>query len=159
MYTIKKLFKTHSPYLLLLTLIEGFVSIIVTLSFVYTDSLNYTASKILSGIGVDELLKTMYSSTWWALILLLLAFIVIFNLVTIIYHKMEFMFMSICCWFIMFILAINIGNPVYNILSVFALFVPIIIINIIAYRTEKNKLEELEEKKNTKKKQKNKAAK
>ena len=159
MYQIKKLFKDHSPYLLILTLLEGIISLVVTLSFVYTDSLNYTASKILSGIQVDELLQTMYSSTWWALILFLLAFIVIFNLVTIIYHKMEFAFMSICCWFLMLILAINIGNPIDITLSVFALYIPILIINIVAYKKEKTKLEELETKKTKKSNKKNKASK
>lgn len=170
MYTIKKLFREHSWYLLFLTLIEGILAVLVTLSFVYTDSLTYTASNILSGIGVDELLQTMYTSTWWALILLLLFFIVIFNLVTIVYKKIEFGFISICCIVAMMILAINLGNPITDIISKLALFIPIIGLSIIAYKTERDKLLELAEKKKekeekptkkttTKKTQKNKASK
>lgn len=147
MYTIKKLFRDHSAYLLILTLVEAFISIYVTLAFVYTDSLTYQSSNILTGLGVDELLQTMYTSTWWALILFLLAFIVIFNLVTIIYGKLEFAFMSISSWVIMMILAINVGNPIEDIITKLLLFIPIIIINIVAYKGEKNKIEKrLEEK-------------
>ena len=139
---IKEQLKEHSIYLLLLTLAEIILSIICTISFVYTDSLNYTASKILSGIGVDELLQTIYSSTWWALILLLLFFIALFNITGIIYKKLDYLFLSIGCWFGMLILAINIGNPIKDIISIFALFIPIIVINIVAYKNEKKKLTE-----------------
>lgn len=152
MNKIKTLFKEHSPYLLGLTLVEAIICLVVTISFVYTDSLLYTESNILANLQLDKLLQTMYSSTWWALILLLLAFIVIFNLVTIVYKKLEFTFISISCWVVMMILSINIGNPISDIISKLALFIPIIIINIIAYKTEKKKLEEQPKKKSKKNK-------
>lgn len=41
----------------------------------------------------------------------------------------------------MLLLAINIGNPIKDILFVILLFIPIILINIIAYKTEKQRLE------------------
>lgn len=138
---VKKLFKDHSAYLLILTFLETIISIICTLSFVYTDSLQYTESNILTALKLDELLYTIYSSTWWALILLLLFFIAIFNITGIIYKKLDYHFLSICCWSAMLILSINIGNPFIDILSRLALFIPIIIISIIAYKDEKKKLE------------------
>ena len=52
----------------------------------------------------------------------------------------------------MMILSINIGNPIGDIISKLALFIPIIIINIIAYKTEKKKLEEQPKKKSKKNK-------
>ena len=139
MKTIKKLFKEHSPYLLLLTLAEIILSVLATVSFVYTDSLQYSDSAILSS-GVEQLLETLYSSTWWALILFLLFFIALFAVMTIIYKKLEYFTISIGCWVEMLILSINIGNGLKEVLINILLFVPIFILNIIAYRTEKDKL-------------------
>ncbi len=139
MKVIKKLFKEHSPYLLFLTLGEIILSVFATISFVYTDSLQYSDSAILSN-GVEKLLETVYSSTWWALILFLLFFIALFALMAIIYKKLEYMTISIGCWVEMLILSINVGNDLKELAINLLLFVPIFILNIIAYRTEKDKL-------------------
>ncbi len=139
MKTIKKLFKEHSPYLILLTLAEILLSVVATLSFVYTDSLQYSDSAIISG-GVEKLLETVYSSTWWALILFLLFFIALFAFMSIIYKKLEYLTISIGCWVEMLILSINVGNDLKELLINLLLFIPIFILNIIAYKTEKNKL-------------------
>ena len=139
MKTIKKLFKEHSPYLILLTLAEILLSVVATLSFVYTDSLQYSDSAIISG-GVEKLLETIYSSTWWALILFLLFFIALFAFMSIIYKKLEYLTISIGCWVEMLILSINVGNDLKELLINLLLFIPIFILNIIAYKTEKNKL-------------------
>ena len=139
MKTIKKLFKEHSPYLVLLTLAEILLSIVATLSFVYTDSLQYSDSAIISG-SVEKLLETVYSSTWWALILFLLFFIALFAFMSIIYKKLEYLTISIGCWVEMLILSINVGNDLKELLINLLLFIPIFILNIIAYKTEKNKL-------------------
>ena len=139
MKTIKKLFKEHSPYLILLTLAEILLSVVATLSFVYTDSLQYSDSAIISG-GVEKLLETVYSSTWWALILFLLFFIALYAFMSIIYKKLEYLTISIGCWVEMLILSINVGNDLKELLINLLLFIPIFILNIIAYKTEKNKL-------------------
>lgn len=152
MNRIKQLFKEHSAYLLILTGLEIVLSIICTLAFVYSDSLTYNESLIFNALGVEKLLQTLYSSTWWALILLLLAFIAVLSLTSIVFKKLEYLFISICLWFVMFILALNFTKPLNDIVSVIILFVPVIIINIIAYRTEKNKL--ITESKKAKKKNK-----
>lgn len=136
---IKKLFKENSAYLILLTLGEIILSIICILSFVYTDSLSYSDSLIFNELGIEKLLQSMYSSTFWALILVILSLISIFSLTSLIYKKMEYQFISICSWFVLFILAINLNKSLIDNLSVILLFIPIIIINIVAYNTQKKK--------------------
>ncbi len=149
---MKKLFKEHSPYLLFLTLVETILSIVCIEAFVYSDTLNYSDSLVYNAIGIEKLLESMYSSTWWALILFTLAFITICSITTIVYKKMDYLFMGIMGWILMLILAINISKPLTDIFVTLLLFIPIIIINIIAYKTEKNKLEEKNKNKKTSKK-------
>lgn len=140
MKKIKKLFKEHSPYLLILTLCEGLLSLVCTLSFVYSDSLSYDDSLIYNAIGVEKLLETLYSSTFWALLLLILAFIFVLNITCIKYKNLEHGFISICLWVLMFILSINLTKNLMDNLMTSLLFIPIIIINIVAYKTEESKL-------------------
>lgn len=144
---MKKLIKEHSPYLLFLTLAEIILSVVCIEAFVYSDTLNYDDSLIYNALGIEKLLETMYSSTWWALILFTLAFITICSITTIVYKKLDNLFMGILAWIIMLLLAINVGKPLTDILLVLVLFIPIMGINIIAYRTEKNKLEIKKDKK------------
>lgn len=139
MKKIKKLFKDHSPYLLILTLCEIILSIVCTLSFVYSDSLSYNDSLIYNALGVEKLLETMYSSTFWALLLLILAFIAILNIASIKYKNLEYAFISICLWGLMFILSINLTKSLMDNLMTSLLFIPIIIINIVSYKTEQSK--------------------
>ena len=106
---MKKIFKEHSPYLLFLCVMEIIITIISIEAFVYSDSLNYSDSLIYSAIGIEKLLETMYSSTWWAFILFTLGFITIMTLTSIVYKKLEYLFISIMGWILMLLLAINIG--------------------------------------------------
>lgn len=145
---LKKLFKENSPYLLILTIAETILSIVCTMAFVYSDTLSYADSDIFSGLGVEKLLESIYSSTWWALILLLLALIAILSIATIYLKKIDYHFISILLWGEMMILAINLNNDLIDTLSILALFVPIIIINIIAFKDQKKRLESKQTKKN-----------
>lgn len=140
MKKIKNLFKEHSPYLLILTLCEGILSLVCTLSFVYSDSLSYNDSLIYNSLGIEKLLETLYSSTFWALLLLILAFIFVLNITCIKYKNLEPVFISICLWVLMFILSINLTKSLMDNLMTSLLFIPIIIINIVAYKNEENKL-------------------
>lgn len=141
---IKKIFKENSIYLIIVTILETILGIAMTLSFVYTDSLSYSDSLLIQSDGIQKLLENMYSSTYWALILLLLSFISIFSIVTLVFHKMEYEFISILCWLEMFILAINFTKSLTDNLATIALFAPIIIICIISYHKEKDKIRVLE---------------
>ncbi len=138
---LKKLFKDNSPYLIILTIAEVVLSVVCTIAFVYSDTLSYAESDIFSGLGVEKLLESIYSSTWWALILLLLALIAILSIATIHLKKMDYHFISILLWGEMLILAINLNNSLIDNLSIMALFVPIIIINVIAYKDQQKRLE------------------
>lgn len=139
---MKKLFKEHSPYILLIGAIEVILSIVSIEAFVYSDSLSYSDSLVYNSLGLEKLLENLYSSTFWALILFTLAFITICTITAIVYKKLDYFFMGILGWIVLLILGINVGNPIKDILTVFLLFIPILGLNIIAYKTEKKKLKE-----------------
>lgn len=130
---MKKIFKGRSKLLWGLTIVEGIISIIAILSFVYSDSLSYSDSLVFKSIGVEKLLESIYSSTFWALILLLIALVTIFSLACLIYKKMEFQFISICLLFVLLILAINLKNSITSNIASALIFIPIIVMNIMAY--------------------------
>lgn len=138
---LKQLFKENSPYLVVLTLAEAILSIICTLAFVYSDTLSYADSQVFNTLGVEKLLESIYSSTWWSLILLILAFIAILSIATIYLKKMDYLFIGILLWGELLILAINLNNSLIDNLSILSLFIPIIIINIIAFKEQKKRLE------------------
>lgn len=143
---IKRFFKENSLYLIILTLAEFILSTVCTISFVYSDSLTYSESIIYQSLGVETLLQSIYSSTFWALILVLLAIIVMFSITCLVFRKIEYQFISLLGWIELFILSLNFTKPIGEILSTCALFIPIIIINIICYKKEYDKLQLLNKK-------------
>ncbi|MBR6072952.1 MAG: hypothetical protein IKP76_01345 [Bacilli bacterium] len=144
--SIKRFFKENSLYLIILTLAEFILSTVCTISFVYSDSLTYSESIIYQSLGVETLLQSIYSSTFWALILVLLAIIVMFSITCLVFRKIEYQFISLLGWIELFILSLNFTKPIGEILSTCALFIPIIIINIICYKKEYDKLQLLNKK-------------
>ena len=145
---MKKILKENSIYLIILTIAEIIISSICTLSFVYTDTLNYNDSMIFNALGMQKLLQTIYSSTWWALILTILALIAILSVTTLIFKKLEYLFIGICLWIEMFILTLDFNKSPKDLFFSALLILPIIIINIIVYNKEK---EFLQNKKTSKK--------
>ncbi len=139
---MKDLIKNNSIYLIVLAVAESIISIIATLSFVYTDSLTYSKSLLIQMMGIEKLLEAMYTSTWWALVLLLLFFVALFSIMTIIYKDLKYMTLSIGCTIELFILSINLTKPITDILLNVLIFIPIFVLNIIAYRNESNKIKE-----------------
>jgi hypothetical protein len=137
---IKDFFKDRSIFLFVLTLVETILAIYMILSFVYSDSLNYSDSILLQSIGIQKLLENMYSSTWWGLILFLLSFISVFSITSLVYKKLEYLFISILLWVFMGICAINVGNNITINLSELAIFIPVIVLNTMAYYKQKDKL-------------------
>ena len=61
--------------------------------------------------------------------------------------KIEYQFISLLGWIELFILSLNFTKPIGDILSTCALFIPIIIINIICYKKQADKLKLLNKKK------------
>ena len=145
---MKKILKENSIYLIVLTIAEIIISSICTLSFVYTDTLNYNDSMIFNALGMQKLLQTIYSSTWWALILTILALIAILSVTTLVFKKLEYLFIGICLWIEMFILTLDFNKSPKDLFFSALLILPIIIINIIVYNKEK---EFLQNKKTSKK--------
>lgn len=145
---MKKLLKENSIYLVILTIVEIIISTICTLAFVYTDTLNYDDSLIFNALGMQKLLQTIYSSTWWALILTILALIAILSITTLVFKKLEYLFIGICLWVEMFILTLDFNKSPKDLFFSMLLILPIIIINIIVYKKEK---EFLDNKKTSKK--------
>lgn len=150
MEKIKKIFKDASPLLVGITLFEIVLAVICIIAFVYSDSLSYADSQVFNALGIEKLLESIYSSTWWALILMVLAFIAILSLTSIVYKNLEYLFISISLWFVMLILAINLKASILDNLSILAIFIPIIILNVLAYNQQKKKIEESQTKKRKK---------
>ena len=144
---MKKIFKENSKYLIILTIAEILLSIVSTMAFVYSDSLSYADSVVYEGIGIDVLLQNLYSSTFWALILVCIALISIMSIATLVFKKIDYLFIGIMGWIYLFILSINLTKPIGDILSTCAMFIPIIIINIICYKKEKEFIESKSRKK------------
>lgn len=132
---MKKLLKEHSPYLVFLCGFEILLTIVSILSFIYKDNVSIAW---LSDLNL--LISNLYSQTWWGLILLALGFISIFTLTSIIYKKLEYQFISTCIWVLISIIAINLNNSFGDILYTLMLYIPIIIINVIAYKQEYKKI-------------------
>lgn len=139
---MKNIIKENSLYLVGLAIAESILSVIATLSFVYTDSLTYSKSLVIQMLGIEKLLETMYTSTWWALVLLLIFFVALFSIMTLLYKDLKYMVISIGCTIELFLLSINLTRSIGEILLNILIFIPIFILNIIAYRNESKKINE-----------------
>lgn len=136
---MKQLFKKHSKLLLIVTLLELILSLYFLIYFGYMDRLNYIESSTKTINDLALLIQNMYTSTWWALIISFIILISILSITSIIYKKQEYHFISILLWIMLFILALDFTKSIkYNISNIF-IFIPIILINILAYKNEKNK--------------------
>jgi hypothetical protein len=138
---MKKLIKENSIYLIVFTIFEMIISTVCTLAFVYTDTLNYADSLIFNELGMQKLLQSIYSSTWWALILTILALITIMSITTLVFKKLEYLFIGILLWVEMFILTLDFNKSPKDLFFSALLILPIIVINIIVYKKEKEKIE------------------
>lgn len=138
---MKKILKENSIYLIVLTIFEMIISTVCTLAFVYTDTLNYADSLIFNELGMQKLLQSIYSSTWWALILTILALITIMSITTLVFKKLEYLFIGILLWVEMFILTLDFNKSPKDLFFSALLILPIIVINIIVYKKEKEKIE------------------
>ena len=135
---MKKKFKEHSKLLLIITFLEIILSLYFLIYFGYMDRLNYIESSIKTISDFALLIQNMYTSTWWALIISFIILISTLTLTSIIYKKQEYHFISIILWIMLFILALDFTKSINYNLSNLIIFIPIILINILAYKNEKN---------------------
>ncbi len=134
---MKNILKKNSKLLIIITLLEIILSLYFLIYLGYVDRLNYIESSTKTINDLALLIQNMYTSTWWALIISFIILISTLSLTSIIYKKLEYHFISIILWIMLFILAIDFTkNFTYN-LSTISIFIPIIIFNIIAYKNQK----------------------
>ena len=133
---MKKLFKENSKLLLLITILEIILSLYFLIYFGYMDRLNYIESSTKTMNDLALLIQNMYTSTWWALIISFIVLISALTLTSIIYKKQEYHFISIILWIMLFILALDFTKSLTYNLSNIAIFIPIILINILAYKNQ-----------------------
>jgi glucan phosphoethanolaminetransferase (alkaline phosphatase superfamily) len=134
---MKRIFKKRSKLLGLLTIGDNLLALFLLCYFNYLDRLNYAESVIHTTNDLALLIQNMYTSTWWALIILSICLIAAFKLVGFYYRDLKFILISSYLWVLLLILAINIKDNFMNNISVFAIFIPIIIFNFAAYINQK----------------------
>lgn len=133
---IKKLTKGRSKLLLLTTVLESILAIWIIIYFNYMDHLMYqSADTSFSGIAL--LIQNMYTSTWWALIILAYILITIFSITTLVFKDLKFHFISLCLWIILLVLAINFQDTLKNNIGTIFIFIPIFTLNIFGYKNQK----------------------
>ncbi len=131
------MFKNRSKLLLVSVILNSLFSIWILFYFNYLDRLNYSESLINDTAGLALLIQNMFTSTWWALVILTFVFITIFSLVSFIYKDIKFQFISICLWFVLLIISFNFKESFLNNLSAFSILLPFIILNIVSYFNQK----------------------
>ncbi len=134
------MFKRRSKLLFITILIESIFSGWALFYFNYLDRLSYLDSLSYDHIDIALLIENMFTSTWWALIILTFCLISIFGLIAFIYRDVKFQFASIMLWCVLFILAINFKDNVINIVSTIMLFIPILTLNIFSYFNQKKEI-------------------
>ena len=134
---MNKIWNNNSKLLIFITTLEFVLSTYFLIYFGYVDRLNYIESQAITMSDLAILIQNMYTSTWWALIIVSIILISIFSITSIVYRKCEFHFISILIWCMLFILALDFTKSFTYNLSNIAIFVPIILINIKAYFNQK----------------------
>ena len=134
---MKKIFYKRSKLLGIITFLETILALFSLSYFNYIDRLNYIESINNTTNDLALLIQNMFTSTWWALIILVVILISIFSLVSFIYRDLKFLFINILLWITLLILAINIKDSFINNLSTLSIFIPIIVINIVCYFKQK----------------------
>ncbi len=127
------MFKERSKLLFITICFESILSIWSLFYFNYLDRLTYQESLTNNSTDLALLIQNMFTSTWWALIILTICLIAIFGLVAFIYKDLKFQLISILLWFILLIIALNFKDSFFNNLSAVMIFIPIITLNIFSY--------------------------
>ena len=135
---MKKIFKDRSKLLICLTIIEMVLALWILIAFNYSNKLSYSEAIEYNQNNLTILIESMYTSTWYAVIILTANLISIFSLVSTIFKKQEFHFVSISLWCILMILAVDLNINFMSNIATLAIFIPIILLNIVAYFNQKN---------------------
>ena len=123
--------------MLVLTILEIILALWILIAFNYSDRLTYAEAMEYNQDNLSLLFESMYTSTWYALIILTANLISIFSLVSTIFRKQEFHFVSISLWCVLMILAVDFNISFTSNIAALAIFIPIILLNIVAYFNQK----------------------
>ena len=134
---MKKFLASRSKLMVILTILEIVLALWILIAFSYSDRLSYSEAIEYSESNLVLLLDNMYTSTWYALIILTANLISIFSLVSTIFKKQEFHFVSISLWCVLMILAVDLNLNFMSNAATLAIFIPIILLNIVAYINQK----------------------
>lgn len=130
--------KQRSKVLFIVVIMQSLLSVWSLFYFNYIDRLNYQESILNNTHNLALLIQNMFTSSWWALIILTFCMISIFSAVCLIYKDIKFQFISTSLWVVLFILAINFKDTLLNNISLVAIFIPIITVSIISYINQRN---------------------
>lgn len=134
---MKQIFKVRSKLLFILASLESILALWALCYFNYIDRLNYIESINHNTLDLALLIQNMYTSTWWALLILIFILVSIFAFTSFIFKDEKFQFINIFLWVFMLILAINIKDSLVNNVSTIFIFAPIIMLNFLAYYYQK----------------------
>lgn len=134
---MKKIFEDRSKLMICLTIVEIILALWILIAFNYSDRLSYSEAMEYNQDNLSLLLESMYTSTWYALIILTANLISIFSLVSTIFKKQEFHFVSISLWCVLMILAVDLNISFMSNAATLAIFIPIILLNIVAFFNQK----------------------
>lgn len=135
---MKEFLKNRSKLMLILTLLEIVLAIWILVAFNYTDRMSYAEAISYNEDNLTLLFESMFTSTWYALIILTANLISIFSLVSAIFLKREFHFVSISLWCMLLVIALDFNTTLKANMATVAIFIPIILLNIVAYFNQKN---------------------
>jgi hypothetical protein len=134
----KKIFYKRSKLLFIIALLETVLSLWFLSYFNYLDRLNYAESSTNNTKELALLLQNMYTSTFWGLLIIVLTLISIFAIISFIYRDEKFQMVSCGLWLVLLILAINIKDTFLNNVSTLCIFIPLIILNFVAFNKQKH---------------------
>lgn len=137
---MKKIFKDRSKLMIVLTILEIILALWILIAFNYSNRMSYIEAMEYSQDNLTILVESMYTSTWYAAIILTANLISIFALVSTIFKKQEFHFISISLWCVLMILAVDLNISFMSNVATLAIFIPIILLNLVAYFNQKKVL-------------------
>ena len=137
MNKIKKIFNKRSKLLFILTFFETVFTWYFLVYFNYMDRLNYIESISTKTQNLALVFQNMYTSTFWGLIIIILVFISIFAIISLIYNDHKYQLISLLLRIVLFTLAINLKAGFKDNISILCIFVPIILVNYLAFKNQK----------------------
>lgn len=137
MNKIKKIFNKRSKLLFILTFFETVFTWYFLVYFNYMDRLNYIESISTKTQNLALVFQNMYTSTFWGLIIIILVFISIFAIISLIYNDQKYQLISLLLWIVLFTLAIDLKAGFKDNISILCIFVPIILVNYLAFKNQK----------------------